>query len=638
VSVELMCELEQEGGDMNGKALRDSNGLGKWWKVLAVVKVLGTLAILTACDSPTEVGPVVGSVVVDPAQRQLTIGDSVVISAAVKDLEGGNMEGVAVTWSVSDTSVARLMANAGSARVRAVGEGSVVVEARAGGRVGRAQVAVRASGPGSVARVVVTPQAVVLEVGRERAFTARAYDAHGAEIPNPAVTWINDSPAVISLTATGVATGVAKGYGQVTARVGGMTSSSAITVTAPETAALIITPGSGDFRAGQQRSLRAVLLSEQGDTLPLSGLSWSVEGATILSVAPSPALGYAVATGMAEGTAAIIARAAGLEARAVLRVTPGEAVGSMEMRPPMLLAEVGVPVTMGIHAWHPDGAFFADPEASWVSSDPTIALVDGVGARATLRGLRNGTVEVIAAAGGVTARATVTVKAAGPVGHVIVAPSDPGIWVGSLYRMTAATLAASGADLPGQPVAWTVEDTTVATIEADGLLLTKRAGTTRVLARSGGKEGVARIRVYDQPGARMVLDLDPTRGPDGEWRPTVSLGTTTWTDPMGIEYLASRFLVGGRLEVDIAAGSRWSQDLEVETVVVLSGGPKVVARTVLHDEGTWSFRFPDPWHLDFVSTVKPWYRFEGSMPEAGRFVVRQALAGANAQSFTWMLR
>lgn len=623
---------------MNGKSLRDGNGLGKWWKVLALVKVLGTLAIVTACDSPMEVAPVVGSVVVDPAQRQLTVGDSLVISAAVKDLEGGNLEDVTVTWSVSDTSVARIVSNAGSALLRAVGEGSVVVEARAGGRVGRAQVAVQASGPGSVARVVVTPQAVVMEVGTERAFTARAYDAQGAEIPDPAVTWINDSPGVVSLTTTGVAKGVAKGYGQVTARVGGMTSSSAITVTAPETASLIITPGDGALRAGQQRSLRAVLLSALGDTLPLAGLSWSVEGAAVLSVAPTQAQGYAVATAVQEGTSAVIARVAGLEARAVLRVTSGEAVVAMEMRPPTLLAEVGVPITVGIHAWRPDGAFFADPEASWVSSDPTIAQVTGVGPRATLRGLRSGTVEVTAAAGGVTARATITVKVAGSVGHVIVTPANPGIWVGSLYRMTATTLWASGGDLPGQPVAWTVEDTTVATIEADGLMHTKAAGTTRVFARSGGKEGFARIRVYDQPGARMILDLDPTRGPDGEWRPLVSLGTTTWTDPTGVEHQASRFLTGGTLQVDIAAGSRWSQDLEVETVVVLAGGPKVVARTLLHDEGTWGFRFPDPWHLYFTSTAKPGYRFEGNMPEAGRFVTHQALAGANAQTFTWMLR
>lgn len=623
---------------MSGKALRDVNGLGKWWKVLALVKVLGTLAILTACDSPTEVGPVVASVVVDPAQQQLTVGDSLVISAAVKDLEGGDLEGVAVTWSVSDTSVARIVPNAGSALLRAVGEGSVAVEARAGGRVGRSQIAVRASGPDAVAQVVITPQAVVLEVGKVRVFTARAYDADGTEVPDPIVTWINDSPGVISLTETGVAKGLAKGYGQVTARVGGVSSSSAITVTAPETASLSITPAGGDFRAGQQRSLRAVLLSEHGDTLPLAGLTWSVEGAAVLAVAPTQAPGYAVATGVAVGTAAVIARVAGLEARTALRVTAGEAVGSMEMRPSTLLAEVGVPVTLGIHAWRPDGAFFADPEASWVSSDPTIAQVDGVGPRATFRGLRSGTVEVTAAAGGVTVRAAITVQVAGPVAHVIVAPSSPGIWVGSLYRMTAATLAASGAGLPGQPVAWAVEDTTVATIEADGLLHTKTAGTTRVFARSGGKEGVARIRVFDQPAAHMVLDLDPIRGPNGEWRPMVSLGTTTWTDPTGVEHLAGRFLVGGTLEVDMTSGSRWSQDLEVETVVVLAGGPKVVARTVLHDEGTWGFRFPDPWHLDFTSTARPGYRFEGSMPEAGRFVVLQALAGANAQAFTWMLR
>lgn len=73
-------------------------------------------------------------------------------------------------------------------------------------------------------------------------------------------------------------------------------------------------------------------------------------------------------------------------------------------------------------------------------------------------------------------------------------------------------------------------------------------------------------------------------------------------------------------------------------MVILPGGLKVVARTLLTDRGTWGFGFDDPWHLSFTSTERPGYAFEGSMPEAGRFVVRQTLAGASTQDFVWLLR
>ncbi|GMV03945.1 MAG: hypothetical protein AMXMBFR53_02270 [Gemmatimonadota bacterium] len=610
----------------------------RWRRSLVAVEVALAAAGLVACDGPTEVVTEVGAVTVSPAQKALLVGDSVVLRADVRAPDGTPMEGVALAWTVSDTTVARATFQANRAVVRAVKAGSVVVQAGAGGKNGRAELTV-SEAPGSpVAEVRLTPGAVVMSVGEQRAFSARAYDAAGGEITGLATTWVNDSPGVLALSDAGVATAVAPGYGQVTAKIEGVSASVAVTVTAPEPAPAVLVVGAGasTLRAGQQVALRAVLLSSAGDTLPLAGIQWA--GAGSLSVAPLAATGYAVGTAQAAGTGTVIARVGQVEGRLVIPVTAGEAVSSIQMRPETLLAEVGVDITLGIHAWHPDGAFFADPAASWVSSDPTIAVATGTGPRGVVRGLRAGTVEITAAVGGVTARSVVTVKAAGPVGHVIVTPAKGGIWEGSLYRMRAATLWANGGELPGQPVAWSVEDTTVATIEADGLLLTKKPGTTRVFARSGGRQGVGEIRVHATPGDVMVFDLAPTEGPAGEWRPLVSLGDTTWTDPEGTAHVAHRFLVGGTLEVIRAPESRWTQVLKVETMVIFPSGPKVVAHTLLNHQGTWGFGFDDPWHLFFTSTERTGYGFEGKMHEAGRFVVRQTLEGPSALDFTWLLR
>lgn len=603
-----------------------------------VVIVALAAAGLAACDGATEPVVEVGAVTVSPARQTLVVGDSLVLSADVRTPEGMPIEGVTLAWTVSDTAVARATFQANRAVVRAVGAGSVVVQASAGGKHGLAELTV-SEAPGSpVAEVRLTPGAVVMSVGEQRTFSARAYDAAGEEITGLPTTWVNDSPGVLALTDAGVATAVAPGYGQVTARIGGVSASVAVTVTAPEPApaVLVVRAGASTLRAGQQVALRAVLLSAAGDTLPPAGIQWT--GAGSLSVAPLAATGYAVGTAQATGAGTVIARVGEVEGRLVIPVIAGEAVSSIQMRPETLLAEVGVDVTLGIHAWHPDGAFFADPAASWVSSDPTIAVATGIGPRGVVRGLREGTVEITAAAGGATARSIVTVKAAGPVGHVIVTPAKGGMWEGSLYRMRAATLRANGGELPAQPVAWSVEDTTVATIEADGLVLGKRPGTTRVFARSGGRQGVGEIRVHATPRDFMLFDLATTEGPAGEWRPLVALRDTVWTDPEGTEHVAHRFLVGGTLEVNLGPGNRWSQVLEVETVVLLPAGPRVVARTLLHDQGTWGFGVVDPWDLYFTSTERPGYGFEGKMREAGRFVVRQTLEGSNALDFAWLLR
>lgn len=610
----------------------------RWLRSLLAVTMAVAGVGLAACEAPTEVLEVVGAVTVSPALTDLTVGDSLVLTAEVWASDGTPMEGVALEWAVSDTVVARATAQANRAVVRAMGPGSVTVRAGAGGKNGIAQLTVSEAHGSPVAEVRLTPGAVVMAVGERRTFTARAFDAQGGELAGLPITWVNDSPAVLSLSDDGVATAVAQGYGQVTARIDGVSASVGVTVTAPEPgpAALVLSAGSPTARAGQQVSLRAVLVSAAGDTLSPAGLRWEAAGA--LTVAPLAAEGYAVATAHAPGQGTVIARVGTLEGRLTIPVGAGQAVSSMEMRPATLLAEVGVAVTLGVHAWGPTGAWLSDPAASWVSSDPTILDVSGIGPTGVVRGLREGTVEVTAAAGGATARASVTVKAAGPVGRVVVTPAKGGVWAGSLYRMRAATLLASGAELPGQPVAWSVEDTTVATIEADGLLLAKKAGTTRVFARSGPSEGVGEIRVYAIDGDRMLFDLDPERGPAGEWRPRVALGDTTWTDPQGVEHVAHRFLAGGTLELTRVPGARWSQVLEVESVVILPTGPRVVGRARLQDEGTWTFGVLDPWHLFFHSTARPGSSFEGTMPEAGRFVVKQAMAGSSTDAFVWLLR
>jgi hypothetical protein len=59
---------------------------------------------------------------------------------------------------------------------------------------------------------------------------------------------------------------------------------------------------------------------------------------------------------------------------------------------------------------------------------------------------------------------------------------------------------------------------------------------------------------------------------------------------------------------------------------------------LLTDRGTWTLDLFDPWHLRFHSSDRPGTLFEGNMPEAGRFLVRQALEGTSTRDFVWMLR
>jgi hypothetical protein len=621
---------------------------GTNWNIMRALSAsLFVAAAAVACtDGPTGPGvePISSVEIVPPGgvwAWTFNVGDTLTLAARPIGGNGSPLPARPVVWATSDSTVATVTA---AGRFQAMRSGAARISATVAGVTGNVLVTVSPTPAESVATVRIHPQAAVLDLGTQRTYVARAYDAQGIEIVGLGVEWTNDAPGVASVVPNGLTTALvttlAKGYGQVTARMGGVSTSVGLTVVTPEPTGpvLVLSSDRLTLPAGTRTPVRAVLISAEGDTVPGRDFTWSIEGGTALSVTPTAAPGHAVVAANEPGTATLVARSMALESRIGMSVTVGQAVGSMEMRPATLLAEVGVSVFLGVHAWRPDGSFLADVAASWTSSDPSVAQVSGLGPSGVVLGLREGTVEITAAAGGVTARAMVTVRAAGQVGNVIVTPSQAGIWVGSLYRMRARTSYASGGELPGQPVAWMVEDTTVATIEADGLLLTKRAGTTRVFARSGGKEGVAEVRVYATPAGRMVFGLDPIRDPSGAWRPLLSLGDTTWTDASGVGHAARRFLVGGTLEVGTTTESEWEQVLEVETVVDRAGGPEVVARTQRTDRGTWGFGVADPWHLFFRSTESPGYTFEGKMPEAGRFTVEQTVAGTAVRGFVWMLR
>ena len=617
--------------------------VGRGWVALT----LAVAVLVAACgDDPAGPGvdPVTKVEIVPPGgvwTGAFNVGDTVTLAARPLGGGGSPLPPKPVRWASSDTMVAKVD-SAGLMRAR--GAGTARVTATVQGVVGSVTVTVSPAAVDNVVSLIIHPQAAVLDLGQTITYIARGYDAEGVEVVGVGVTWMNDSPGVISVTpntlTTAAVKAIAAGYGQVTARMGGVTTSVGLTVVAPEPTgpALALSAERLTLPMGTQSAVRAVVLSAQGDTVPGRSFTWSVEGGGAVSVTPTAAQGHAVVTARSTGTATLVARSQALEARIQFTVTAGQAVSHMEMRPPTLLAELGVAVTLGVHAWGPDGSFVADANASWTSSDPTIAQVTGFGPRGVLRGLREGTVEVTASAGSSSVRATVEVRRAGPVGHVIVTPAKGGVWNGSLFRMTARTLTSSGGDLPGQPVAWEVEDTTVATIEADGLMLAKKPGTTRVFARSGGKQGVSEIRVYATPAERMVFDLEPTRGANGEWRPLVSLADTIWTDPEGTVHTASQFLSGGTLEVGMGSGSLWTQTFAVEVVVTMPTGPKVVARKVYTDRGSWGIDVHEPWHLTFISAEFPGYSFEGRMPEAGRFKLDQVLSGTTVRDYLWLMR
>ena len=201
---------------------------------MATTAVLSlVLLVLIACsDSSDPVTPVkaVATVAVSPSAPALTVGQTVQLSATLKDADGNMLTGRTVEWSSSSSATATVSA---SGVVIAVAEGAATISARSEGKTGQVEVTV-ARAP--VSRVNVTPLTVILEVGATRTITAIAFDANNNVLAGRMVQWSTDAPGVATVSETGVVTAVARGYAGIIATIEGKTASSVITVVEPEPA------------------------------------------------------------------------------------------------------------------------------------------------------------------------------------------------------------------------------------------------------------------------------------------------------------------------------------------------------------------------------------------------------------------
>jgi len=205
----------------------------QYLKVAHVLMYSAVIAGMIACsDSSDPSDPVsprpVATVVVTPTTNALIVGQTAALIATAKDASGNVIDGRAVQWMTSNTSIATISA---AGVVTAVADGTATVSATVEGKTGQAAIAVSRV---PVVSVRLTPQTAVLEPGATRQLTAVALDADGNALEGRAVEWTTDPASVATVSATGLVQAVAAGYADIRATIEGKSSTMTVTVTTPE--------------------------------------------------------------------------------------------------------------------------------------------------------------------------------------------------------------------------------------------------------------------------------------------------------------------------------------------------------------------------------------------------------------------
>ena len=250
-----------------------STAAGRAARDLTSVLVLGVF--LAACGGDTtDPPPAVATVEVSPLTADRQVGQTIQLSATVKDASGNILSGQAVAWSSSAANVASVSS---SGLVTATALGTAVITAAAGSKSGVATINVL---PEPIASITVAPANDTLLTAETVQLTATMRDAANNVVIGRPVTWTSSSPNIASVSNTGLVTGVADGTTTVSATADGRSASATIRVLSRCSTALAATIAVGQTINGSLANTDCKL----DDNTYADGYSISVTAATNVQI------------------------------------------------------------------------------------------------------------------------------------------------------------------------------------------------------------------------------------------------------------------------------------------------------------------------------------------------------------------
>ncbi len=453
----------------------------------------GSAAVSVGAQTPA-------TITVTPPSVSITVGQTSQLSATVKDASGATIAGASVAWTIDKPSVASLSSSGlGADTVTGISVGTATITATSG--PAHTTVAVTVS-PSPASAVIISPGSATLLVTQQLQLSATVTDSHGNPISGQAVTWTSNNPNVATVSGTGNVNAVAPGSATITATSGAAHGNASITVKLVPVSSVNVTPNTVPLFVGQTAQLGVVLLDSAGDTLSAVGraVSWKSSKGGVASVSAS---GLVTAQGL--GAAVITATVEGQQGFASVTVTTVP-VSSVVVTPTPDTLQLGKTVQLTAQTFDSAGNPLTGRTIIWDTDNSSVATVTSTG-QVMSQGI--GTANIRATSEGQVGSATVVVIAV-PVASVTVSPASKTMNVGDTATFSATTKDAQGHVLTGRAIAWSSDNTGVATVDSTGLVTAVAAGSANITATSEGQSGSSQVTVNPVPVGSVIVNPQDT--------------------------------------------------------------------------------------------------------------------------------
>lgn len=288
---------------------------------IAVTAAQGTTTItasavgVSGSTTLTVTAPTLASIQLSPQNPAIAQGATQQFTATGVYTDGSTQDltGTA-TWSSSATVVAGIN---GSGVAAGLFEGTATIQVNSGSLSASTTLSV---GSPALVSIAVTPATATIALGSSQQYQAiGTYSDGSTQNVTTLLSWSSSTPAVSTISSTGLATGLSQGTVVLTGGSESVSASVTLTVAAPSLVSIIVTPNAASLSIGATQQLSAAGIYTDGSTQNLTGsTTWVSSNPSIISVSSA-----GLATAVAAGNATITATSGSTSGTAALVVTTG---------------------------------------------------------------------------------------------------------------------------------------------------------------------------------------------------------------------------------------------------------------------------------------------------------------------------
>jgi hypothetical protein len=315
------------------------------------------------------------SIAVTPTSPPTLYDEQTLQFTATGTYSDGTSKDVTTTasWASATTATANVGLHTGLAVGGSTG-GTSVISASVGAVSGNVTLTVSSA---TLDSITVTPASPTIYAGQMQQFKATgAYSDSTLLDLTASVTWTPGTPAVATVSLTGLASGLTSGTSTITATSGAVSGDTTLTVNSVALTGITVTPVSPSISKGSTQQMMATGTYADGTSLDLTAsATWTPVTPTVATVSVT-----GLATGVGTGTSVIHAASQGITGQTTLTVSAAvlTAIAVTPANP--------LPIASGQTQQFKATGTFSDgstedltSSVSWTSGTPAVATVNSTG-------------------------------------------------------------------------------------------------------------------------------------------------------------------------------------------------------------------------------------------------------------------